>query len=80
VQMIPPWINSATEMIKASTLLGMIGVLDLLLVTRQIVAKYGEALVYYLIIGVFYFAINTLIEYAGKKLSKKLNYLQKAKR
>ena len=72
VQMIPPWINSATEMIKASTLLGMIGVLDLLLVTRQIVAKYGEALVYYLIIGVFYFAINTLIEYAGKKLSKKL--------
>ncbi len=47
---------------------------------RQIVAKYGEALVYYLIIGVFYFAINTLIEYAGKKLSKKLNYLQKAKR
>ena len=33
-----------------------------------------------LIIGVFYFAINTLIEYAGKKLSKKLNYLQKAKR
>ena len=70
VQMIPPWINSATEMIKASTLL----------VTRQIVAKYGEALVYYLIIGVFYFAINTLIEYAGKKLSKKLNYLQKAKR
>ena len=80
VQMIPPWINSATEMIKASTLLGMIGVLDLLLVTRQIVAKYGEALVYCLIIGVFYFAINTLIEYAGKKLSKKLNYLQKAKR
>ena len=80
VQMIPPWINSATEMIKASTLLGMIGVLDLLLVTRQIVTKYGEALVYYLIIGVFYFAINTLIEYAGKKLSKKLNYLQKAKR
>ena len=78
--MIPPWINSATEMIKASTLLGMIGVLDLLLVTRQIVAKYGEALVDYLIIGVFYFAINTLIEYAGKKLSKKLNYLQKAKR
>ena len=39
-----------------------LGVLDLLRVTRQIVAKYGEALVYYLIIGVFYFAINTLNE------------------
>ena len=74
VQMIPPWINSATEMIKASTLLGMIGVLDLLLVTRQIVAKYNHALGYYLIIGVFYFVLNTLIEMAGKRISVKVDY------
>ena len=80
VQMIPPWINSATEMIKASTLLGMIGVVDLLLVTRQIVAKYNDALVYYVIIGCFYFILNTMIEIAGKKLSKKVNYLEKSKR
>ena len=79
IQMIPPWINSATEMIKASTLLGMIGVVDLLLVTRQIVARYNDALMYYLIIGFFYFALNTLIEHAGKKLNKKINYLEKAK-
>ena len=78
VQMIPPWINSATEMIKASTLLGMIGVVDLLLVTRQIVARYNDALVYYLIIGFFYFALNTLIEIVGKKLNQKVNYLEKA--
>lgn len=79
IQMIPPWINSATEMIKASTLLGMIGVVDLLLVTRQIVAKYNKALVYYVIIGFFYFALNTLIEFAGKKLNKKVNYLERTK-
>ena len=76
--MIPPWINSATEMIKASTLLGMIGVVDLLLVTRQIVARHNDALVYYLIIGFFYFALNTLIEIVGKKLNQKVNYLEKA--
>lgn len=80
IQMIPPWINSATEMIKASTLLGMIGIVDLLLVTRQIVARYNDALVYYMIIGCFYFILNTLIEFAGKKISKKVNYLEKAKR
>ena len=78
--MIPPWVNSATEMIKASTLLGMIGVVDLLLVTRQIVAKYNEALIYYLLIGCFYFLMNTLIEFAGNRLSKKANYLGKARR
>lgn len=80
VQMIPPWINSATEMIKASTLLGMIGIVDLLLVTRQIVAKYNDALIYYVIIGCFYFILNTLIEFFGKKLGKKVNYLEKAAR
>lgn len=80
VQMIPPWINSATEMIKASTLLGMIGIVDLLLVTRQIVAKYNDALIYYVIIGCFYFILNTLIEVVGKKLGKKVNYLEKATR
>ena len=51
--------------------MGMIGVVDLLLVTRQIVAKYNDALIYYVIIGCFYFVLNTLIEVAGKKLSKK---------
>lgn len=79
VQMIPPWINSATEMIKASTLLGMIGVLDLLLVTRQIVAKYNHALGYYLIIGAFYFILNTVIELLGKRLNAKLNITSRSK-
>lgn len=80
VQMIPPWINSATEMIKASTLLGMIGIVDLLLVTRQIVAKYNDALIYYVLIGCFYFILNTLIEFFGKRLSKKVDYMEKAAR
>lgn len=80
IQMIPPWINSATEMIKASTLLGMIGVMDLLLVTRQIVAKYNAALGHYLILGCFYFILNTAIEYAGKRLNAKLNYLERSGR
>lgn len=74
VQMIPPWINTATEIIKASTLLGIIGITDLLLVTRQMVAKFNHALLFYLLIGVFYFCINTLIEFGGHRLSKKLNY------
>ena len=78
IQMIPPWINSATEMIKASTLLGMIGVMDLLLVTRQIIATNNDALGHYLILGCFYFILNTLIEYAGKRLNAKLNYMEKS--
>ena len=80
IQMIPPWINSATEMIKASTLLGMIGVMDLLLVTRQIVAKHNDALGHYLILGCFYFVLNTAIELAGNRLNAKLNYLEKSRR
>ena len=42
VQIIPPWVNTATEMIKASTLLSLIGVPELLLVGQRIVALRGN--------------------------------------
>jgi len=74
VQIIPPWINTATEMIKGSTLLSLIGLPELLLVGQRIVALRGNALVYYMFIGVIFFSLNTLIQYAGKLMEKKVSF------
>lgn len=71
---LPPWVNTATEMVKGTTLLSMVGVVELLLSVRQLVAVNLHALQYYLIAGLIYFAINTLIEVGGKRLEAKLNY------
>jgi len=74
VQIIPPWINTATEMIKGSTLVGFIGVFELLLTTNQLVATSGTALPYYMFIGLIYCLINTLIQYLGGLLEKKVSF------
>jgi polar amino acid transport system permease protein len=74
VQIIPPWINTATEMTKASTLLALIGVRELLLATQQLVATSGRALLYYMFIGLIFFLLNTLIQLFGKLLEKKVSF------
>ncbi len=72
VQMLPPWVNSATETVKGSTLLSLIGVSQLLLVTQQMIATNNQALKYYIFIGVVFFVLNTFIEMVGKAFEKRL--------
>lgn len=74
VQIIPPWINTATEVIKGSTLLSLIGVSELLLTANQLAATGGRALAYYTFIGLIFFLLNTFIQYLGVKLEKKVSF------
>lgn len=74
VQMIPPWTNSATEIVKGSTLLSLIGTTELLLTAKQLVAVNGNALQYYLFIGIIFLLTNSGIEYFGKCMEKRLSF------
>lgn len=74
IQIIPPWINTATEMTKGSTLLALIGVSELLLTAHQLVATSGVALPYYMFIGLIFFLINTAVQFFGKLLEKKFSF------
>ena len=38
-QILPTWVNTATEIVKASTLLSIIGVVELLLATQQVISQ-----------------------------------------
>jgi len=71
-QALPAWINTATEMVKASTLLSVISVAELLLVTKQIVARTFMTLEFYLIAGLIYFLINYAIERAAKAAERRV--------
>ncbi|MDR1978176.1 MAG: amino acid ABC transporter permease [Synergistaceae bacterium] len=74
IQMLPPWVNSATETVKGTTLLMLIGISDLLLVTQQLIATNNHALKYYCFIGLIYFLLNTVIEFTGKAAEKRLRF------
>lgn len=71
-QILPTWVNSSTEIVKASTLLSVIGVAELLLSTQQIIARTFMTLEFYLFAGFLFFTINYAIELLGRHIEKRV--------
>ena len=69
-QCLPAWVNTAAEMVKASTLLSVIGVAELLLRTQEIISRNFMSLQFYLA-GGLYFIVNFGIERLGKYVERK---------
>jgi polar amino acid transport system permease protein len=66
---LPPWTNTAVEMVKGTTLLSLIGVVDLFQAAQQVVARtflvmefYGFALVVYVLLCLAISRLGSLIE------------------
>lgn len=70
-QIVPVWINVGAELVKASTLLSIIGVGELLLKTQQIVGRNFMTLEFYLFTGFLYFVVNLGIERLGKRAERR---------
>ncbi|MEF2553346.1 amino acid ABC transporter permease [Aurantimonas sp. A2-1-M11] len=70
-QILPTWVNTAAEMVKASTLLSIIGVSDLLLTTQEIISRTFLSLPFYLFVGFLYFLINFGIERFGRYVERR---------
>jgi polar amino acid transport system permease protein len=72
--MMPTWINTCVEIVKASTLLSVIGVAELLLNTQQIIARNFMTLPFYLFAGIVYLAVNFIIEQLGKAAERRVAF------
>jgi polar amino acid transport system permease protein len=73
-QILPTWVNASTEMVKASTLLSVIGVAELLLATQEVISRNFLSLEFYFLAGFIYFLIDFSIERIGRFLESKLAY------
>jgi polar amino acid transport system permease protein len=71
-QIVPVWINVGAELVKASTLLSIIGVGELLLRTQEIIGRTFMTMEFYLTAGALYFAVNFCIERIGKYVERRL--------
>lgn len=71
-QILPTWVNTATEIVKASTLLSIIGVVEFLLATQQVISRTYLSLEFYLFAGVVYFILNFAIEQAGRYVERRI--------
>jgi polar amino acid transport system permease protein len=71
-QMLPAWVNTAVEMVKASTLLSIIGVAELLLRVQEVISRTFLSLEFYVFAGVLYFAVNFAIERLGRMIERRV--------
>ena len=71
---IPPWTNTAVELVKASSLLALVSIIDLLYSTEQIAARTREPLLFYGVAAILYFSVNYSLSLVGARVEKKFRY------
>lgn len=70
-QILPAWVNTAAEMVKASTLLSIIGVAELLLRTQELISRTFLSLEFYFFAGFLYFVVDYGIERFGRYVERR---------
>lgn len=70
-QVLPVWVNTAVEIVKASTLLSVIGVGEFLLKTQEVVGRTFLTLPFYLFAGLVFFSINAAIAGLGRRAERR---------
>lgn len=75
-RMLPAWVNISAEMVKGSTLLSLIGVLDLLLATQQAIARTFLIIEFYTALLAVFFVINFSISRVGAAVERRMAYVR----
>jgi polar amino acid transport system permease protein len=70
-RMLPPWVNAAVEMVKATSLVSLIGVPDLLLQTQQLTARTMIVLPFYFWAALLYFMVNYSLSLFARFLERR---------
>jgi polar amino acid transport system permease protein len=71
---IPPWTNTAVEMVKGSSLAYLVSVSELLFQTYKVVGRTGAAMPLYIAAALLYFAINFVLSRGGLWLERRIRY------
>ncbi len=73
---LPPWINSVTDAVKGSSLVSLVGIVDLMLASQQVIGRTYEPMPLYLLGAVMYFAINYSLSVASRRLEARYAYIR----
>jgi polar amino acid transport system permease protein len=70
-RILPVWINTAVEIVKSSSLVSLVSVIDLTMAIQQIVGRTREALLFYAVAAALYFTINFTLSQIGHRLERR---------
>ena len=75
-RMLPPWVNTCLEIVKGTTLLSVIGVVELLLASQQVIARNYMVIDFYLLACGIYLVVNFSIAQLGALLERRFSYIR----
>ena len=75
-RMLPPWVNTGLEIVKGTTLLSVIGVVELLLASQQAIARNYLVIQFYLAATLVYLVLNFSLAQLGAQLERRFGYLR----
>ncbi len=71
---LPPFINSLVDTVKGSSLVSLLGIVDLMLSLQQVIGRTHVALPVYLMGALMYFSINFPLSVLSRRLEKRFIY------
>ena len=75
-RVLPPWVNTSVEIVKATSLASLIGFIDLTYATQSAAAPPRDPWPFYLFAAAVYFAINVALSQAGAFVERRFRYLE----
>ena len=75
-RVLPPWMNTCAEIVKNTTLLSIIGVVEFLLASQQAIARNYLVLQFYLFAALVYLLLNFFVSQIGAALERRYAHLR----
>jgi ABC-type amino acid transport system permease subunit len=73
---LPPWINTVVDTVKGSSLLALVGIVDLMLSIQQVIGRTFKPMPMYVLGALMYFAINYTLSQISRRLEARFSYVR----
>ncbi len=73
---LPPWINAVVDTVKASALVSLVGIVDLMLAIQQVIGRTYVPMPLYVLGAIMYFLINYSLSATSRALEAHFAYIR----
>lgn len=73
---LPPWMNTVVDTVKGSSLVSLVGIVDLMLSIQQVIGRTFRPMPLYVLGALMYFVINYALSLSARRLEARFTYVR----
>jgi polar amino acid transport system permease protein len=73
-RILPPLVNTTVEVVKGSSLVSLVSIVELTLATEQVVQRVQKPVPLYLAAALLYFVVNFIVSTGGRRLERRFAF------